>query len=128
MSDSFDEHVRSGLDLGGDHFVSREFRLPDGSIVGYPADAKVGEEIPTDSVFIGILERHRRPDDESWCGGWVGFTNVEDPGRDGKVEPYREVGSKHTLVKEDPLTIAPSLACRTCPSHGFIREGRWIDA
>ncbi len=32
------------------------------------------------------------------------------------------------VVQEDPLTLAPSLLCRACGSHGFIREGRWIDA
>ncbi|TCO57128.1 DUF6527 family protein [Actinocrispum wychmicini] len=28
----------------------------------------------------------------------------------------------------EPLTLSPSLFCRTCGDHGFIREGRWVPA
>lgn len=28
----------------------------------------------------------------------------------------------------DPLTLSPSLLCRRCGDHGFIREGRWVPA
>ncbi len=28
----------------------------------------------------------------------------------------------------EPLTISPSLACRACGHHGFIREGKWVPA
>lgn len=122
--DDFDAHNRSGLDLGGDHYAHREYRLPDGKIIAYAA----GATIPEGAVFIGIHEHHLKPDG-SWCGGWVGFSNVEDPGRaDGTIEPYRIEGTHHTLDKADPLTISPSLACRSCPSHGWIKEGVWSDA
>jgi hypothetical protein len=33
-----------------------------------------------------------------------------------------------TLVQLDPLTLSPSLLCRVCGHHGFIREGRWVPA
>jgi hypothetical protein len=29
------------------------------------------------------------------------------------------------LVSESPLTLSPSLLCRTCGHHGHIRGGRW---
>lgn len=28
----------------------------------------------------------------------------------------------------DPLTLSPSLLCRLCNDHGFIKQGRWIPA
>lgn len=28
----------------------------------------------------------------------------------------------------DPLTLSPSLLCRACGSHGFVREGKWVPA
>lgn len=27
-----------------------------------------------------------------------------------------------------PLTLSPSLLCRCCGNHGFVREGKWVDA
>lgn len=33
--------------------------------------------------------------------------------------------SNHTIVQREPLTITASLACRSCPWHGFITDGRW---
>lgn len=32
------------------------------------------------------------------------------------------------LVSADPITLSPSLLCRTCGHHGFIRDGRWVPA
>jgi hypothetical protein len=28
----------------------------------------------------------------------------------------------------EPLTLSPSLLCRTCGRHGFIKQGRWVPA
>lgn len=33
-----------------------------------------------------------------------------------------------TLERLDPITLAPSLACRRCGHHGFIRDGQWMPA
>lgn len=32
------------------------------------------------------------------------------------------------LVSMDPLTVEPSILCRRCGHHGWIREGRWVSA
>lgn len=34
----------------------------------------------------------------------------------------------HTLVKEKPLHLEPSLSFPCCGIHGFIRGGEWQDA
>ena len=28
----------------------------------------------------------------------------------------------------EPLTISPSLSCKACGDHGFIRNGKWVPA
>jgi len=30
------------------------------------------------------------------------------------------------VVSLEPLTISPSLLCRVCGHHGFVRNGRWV--
>jgi hypothetical protein len=44
------------------------------------------------------------------------------------VPGYVPLGGKDgwTLEKFEPLTLSPSLLCRACGHHGFIKEGRWI--
>ncbi len=32
------------------------------------------------------------------------------------------------VVSEDPLTLTPSLRCRACGHHGWIRAGAWVPA
>lgn len=123
MGDSFDDHVRSGFDLGGDHWCHREYWLVDGSSVNYPRRA----EIPEGAVLIGVHERHHSLDPDKvgqWCGGYVRFTNVPE----ALLANERYGGQAlHELVQADPLTISPSLGCRGCPSHGYIRDGAWED-
>jgi hypothetical protein len=31
----------------------------------------------------------------------------------------------HKVVSNDPLTLTPSLQCRTCGAHGHVTNGRW---
>jgi hypothetical protein len=37
-------------------------------------------------------------------------------------------GALWQVVSAEPLTLSPSLLCRRCGDHGFIRESRWIRA
>lgn len=32
------------------------------------------------------------------------------------------------ITSTDPLTIAPSIDCRACPLHGWIRADQWVAA
>lgn len=66
----------------------------------------------------GGLHWHRKPSSSDavtatpgWCVGGIVF------GGDG-----------WTLENEAPLTVSPSLLCRSCGSHGFIRSGKWVPA
>lgn len=68
----------------------------------------------------GLLWYHRRPDGAA-CSGGVAF---EGNGIDD--------GAHWTVESEEPLTLAPSIHCVAeaggCGMHGWIREGRWVQA
>lgn len=36
-------------------------------------------------------------------------------------------GSHHKLISKEPLHIEASVGCHQCPSHGWIREGKWTN-
>jgi len=33
-----------------------------------------------------------------------------------------------TLMSREPLHLEPSLRCRICGDHGWIRDGKWVPA
>jgi hypothetical protein len=43
-------------------------------------------------------------------------------------EFYRDGKNFWTVVSWEPLTLSPSVLCRKCGDHGFIRDGRWVRA
>ena len=81
---------------------------------------------------IGLIEHHPAapgaPPGVRYCGGYVAWVSEE---AQRGVHPAWT--ARHQLLAGGPgdeasLTLAPSLACRLCQSHGFIRSGRWDDA
>jgi hypothetical protein len=94
-----------------------EFDLGDGHSFRWLSD--------NDGVF-GLIEHHPKPSPDApgeYCGGYIAWRQSEG----SRVPP------RHQLVaggSDDPehLTVAPSLACRQCSSHGWIRDGRWVEA
>ncbi len=90
------------IDIGGGHEIA---------FVSYQGDERAG-----------IDDFHRKPDGTP-CQGFVtikggawdrSFTHVPIPSWE--------------LVSWDPLTLSPSLLCRSCGDHGFIRDGKWVKA
>lgn len=70
--------------------------------------------------IVGYIERHPRPDTGEECSGFL-WTDATSRGY--------EVGKPlWTVVMEEPLTLSPSVLCRTCGTHGFIQAGRWVPA
>jgi hypothetical protein len=61
-------------------------------------------------------------DKDEDCGGFVGFDTPE------AHEVTTPQSPKWQVECWDPLTLSPSLLCRSCGSHGFIREGKWVSA
>jgi hypothetical protein len=76
-----------------------------------------------DDLAIGLHYWHDRPDGGGRCQGFVFFDIPE-------VEPYRAGSARDGWQVEstDPLTLSPSLLCRSCGHHGFIRGGAWVPA
>jgi hypothetical protein len=80
-----------------------------------------------DDGAYGLIEHHppgpNATPTAQMCGGYIAW----------RQPPGRQFGINHLLVSggpgdEESLTISPSLACRGCSSHGFIRDGKWIPA
>jgi hypothetical protein len=69
----------------------------------------------------GMIEEHDRPDGAGRCRGSILF---DVP---GAAETFP--GSpRWTVESVDPLTLSPSLLCRACGHHGFVKQGRWVPA
>lgn len=63
--------------------------------------------------WAGITEFHWTGD--HWCAGFVPFkSHNPDHGWD--------------VISLEPLHLEPSLLCRLCGSHGWIRSGAWFQA
>lgn len=50
------------------------------------------------------------------CEGWIAF-------KDRYI-----TGQGWTVLSDEPLTLSPSLLCKLCGHHGFIRDGKWVPA
>lgn len=100
---------------------------PIGPVGEGPIDAT--DPPPDPGRLIGLIEHH--PDllipeaerGDSYCGGYVAWIN----------DPHSGTVAKHQLVEGGPdaetgLTIHPSLLCRRCGNHGWIKAGRWESA
>lgn len=70
----------------------------------------------------GAIIDHPRPDNGEPCSGGVNF---EPPPAHRAVWGERTYWQVQSL---EPLTISPSVLCKTCGDHGYIRSGRWVPA
>ena len=73
-----------------------------------------GEAVGLDYTHPGKTQR---------CAGFLYFDTpkvreVFDPVESGMWQ----------VEQRDPLTLSPSLLCRACGHHGWIRDGRWVPA
>jgi hypothetical protein len=68
---------------------------------------------------VGVIEWHYCQDKENLAGGILLFDIPENASEDRP---------KWTLVTDDPLTMHPSVLCRTCGLHGWITNGQWVTA
>lgn len=73
---------------------------------------------------VGLIEWHRTPDGRECSGGFGASVLFDLPG-------VREAFPNSPLwlvASFDPLTLTPSLLCRTCGHHGWITNGEWNPA
>lgn len=71
-----------------------------------------------DGPTVGYIEEHPDARDRSqMCAGVVYIAEHPEHGR-----------PRWTVEQADPLTLSPSILCRTCGNHGFVRNGVWVPA
>lgn len=86
------------IDLGGGHWLSPFVQSDSDEVAGY----------------FDIHPYQGQP--ERACVG-----SVNRPG-------HGHGNAEWDVLSENPLTLSPSLLCRTCGNHGFVREGKWVPA
>lgn len=76
-----------------------------------------------DEPRVGANIVHRTPEG-SVCWGWITFSGrAWDRSFGGAV-----IIPTWTVERDEPLTLSPSILCRTCGDHGFVRDGKWVRA
>ena len=103
------------VDLGLDY--DYEFTRWDPDLALNPHYQHLAHLLPVERY--GAIVGH--PDKVGRCRSGITF----DGEAARAVEPDRP---RWTVEAWDPLSISPSLLCRACGDHGFIREGRWVQA
>jgi hypothetical protein len=101
------------IDIGDDHFIS---------FVGWWPDRDLNPQydgIP-DVENWGVNVEHKKPDGSA-CMSFATF----DGEAQRKIDPATP---KWTVESMEPLTLSPSLLCRLCGDHGFIKQGKWVRA
>ena len=64
------------------------------------------------------------PPVEGKCNGqgWIAFEGKSWAAEfGGRIDTWK-------IESDEPFTISPSIQCRACGDHGFIREGKWVRA
>lgn len=102
------------IDIGHDHFIRYVGWYPDRELNPQYADQP-------DVEHWGVLVTHKKPDG-SYCSSFATFDGPQQRKERGVGGHFWQV---HSI---EPLTLSPSLLCKICSDHGFIREGRWVPA
>lgn len=100
-----------GLDLGDNHVLHYFAWAPDRAL------NPQYEDVP-DCDRAGAIVKHNRPDGTPCVGSAVTFDTAPEP-------CIRDPRAVWHLESWEPLTLSPSLLCRACGDHGFIRQGHW---
>lgn len=98
---SYETAMKDEIDLGDDHRMV---------FAEYEGEKRVGAQII-----------HKAPDGTD-CRGWIPF--------EGRAWASGFAGSIATwkVERDEPLTLSPSVLCRACGDHGFVRSGKWVRA
>lgn len=103
------------VDIGHGHTMTLRYRLL--------THRDMTVEPPTEYTTRHLVGLH----DDHGCGiaGWIPFANADEPfGTTAHPEHHWQVEDWNP----ETFTVSPSLLCRHCGDHGFIRNGRWEPA
>lgn len=108
-----------------------------------PSSSETGRRTPRAETpgFTGIdlLGSHTIHDGEPLPGmalltypdGRIAFRHVCDRGDRGVIvcAPFLRIDTgEHQVTQRRPFTIAPSILCPDCGTHGFVTDGEWVSA
>lgn len=105
------------VEIGEHHCLRRTVHGGDPDVTEYATGLMAGGAT---THLAGFIVGHDRADQALRCEGAV--TVCAEHRADGHV--WSMTGS----LEGGDLTLAPSILCKTCGDHGFIREGRWVAA
>jgi hypothetical protein len=109
------EQIDVDLDLGAGYFGSFCRWAPNRDLNPHYAD------VP-DIEKACLVIYHPLAEPGKYC---IGMVNFETP----DIEKIFGPNSHRWKVESmEPLTLSPSIFCRQCNDHGFIREGKWVKA
>ena len=74
-----------------------------------------------DDPRAGAHVMHKKPDGSD-CNGWITFEGS------AWAKAFKEKIPTWKVLSWEPLTLEPSILCRTCGDHGHIRNGKWEKA
>jgi hypothetical protein len=92
--------------------------------IGWYPDRELNPQyvhLPDVEKFTAVISHPRADGKGGIC--WSGVN------LDGPVQ--REILKGEHIWKVEswePLTLSPSLLCRECGDHGFVRKGKWVPA
>lgn len=101
------------VDLGHGHTLRWAGWYPDRELNPHRAD------LPDVERYCALVE-HRTPDGRECLSAATLAGEVQ-----ARIEPGKPMWD---VVSWEPLTLSPSLLCRLCGDHGWVREGRWVPA
>jgi hypothetical protein len=74
---------------------------------------------------LGLIEEHDHTEPGKPKRRSMGSVPIDPNYLPGGAHWSVAAGTAGTLAG---LTLTPSIACHTCPHHGWIRDGQWVDA
>jgi hypothetical protein len=111
------KQARETIDLGLGHSMSWLQYKPD----DLPANRKAhGGKLPR-LERAGCTVYHKTKEGKD-CSGSLSF-DLPEMRTAGVPE-----GHLWQVQSWDPLTITPSILCKSCGDHGYITNGRWVPA
>ena len=102
---------RYDIDLGDGHTLRFTCWKPDRELNPQYAD------LP-DVERVGAIVSHINQSTGKRC--WSGINFDSEVTR--RILPE---GARWQVISMEPITLSPSLLCRVCGDHGFIRNGKW---
>lgn len=104
------------MDLGYGHTLRFMSWAPDDLP---PNRERYGYPLPNVKRAGALITHPRKDGQPGECLSGISFDLPE-------TRPHFAERAMWQVESWEPLTLSPSLLCRVCGDHGFIRHGRWV--